>query len=379
MNLHDWAKQTLQFYLDIVKEVGEVNAVSFYNQSKLYEGFQPQMLIIGYNPGAGCGFSKWEQKDKLDDDFLLKGNDFYWSWKDEEILHEYKTNWDIWKKIHKMLSYADQGNLLEDLRNFAFTNMVFFGTETISEIPKKLSLYQVDCARWTLKLIPLLKPRVVLLNGCANLFEKATGKKLSNLVAGSISYYIDRDTLYLAIKHTAFKYTNEELELIGKVLGYSLGVNPIVSPETINRLFTKEVEAYVRRVSVQKTKSLSDKTYRQQLAKEITEFLKNKYAYELSPKGVGNKPTKEGIYLFDRQVEVYTTDTKNELLQFFYNTEKVNICSDVFKSVHNLIKKTYQSQAKGSRLFIGVGKSELTIDAVMNNIMPLITETIKKD
>lgn len=378
MNLDNWAKQTLQFYLGIVKEVGEANAVSFYNQSKLYEGFNPSLLVIGYNPGAGCYFRNWELKDRLNDDYLLKGNVSYWSLNDEDWLQMYKSNWDIWKKIHKMLSYAGKGAFLEDLKNFAFTNMVFFGTEKEAEIPKAISQYAADCARWTLKLVPLLKPKVILLNGCGKLYEKATGNKLSDLVAGSISYYTEAGTLYLAIKHTAFKYTNEEMKLIGKVIGYSLNDNPIVSPEIINQLYNKDVEAYVRRVSEQKAKSLSDKAYRQQRAKKIMTLFEKNYTYSESPEGEGRKPRNRGIYLFEKQVEVYTNDTKDELLQFFFDPERIDISGDVFKSAHSEIKKAYQCKVEGSKLSIGVGKSELSIDAVIN-IMRIIKGIVTKE
>ena len=72
--MKEWSKEALACYLDEVKEVGEKNAPSFYNQSDLSRVKECDLMIIGINPGMGCPYSDWSEKNNITSDFLYYGN-----------------------------------------------------------------------------------------------------------------------------------------------------------------------------------------------------------------------------------------------------------------------------------------------------------------
>ena len=251
--LREWSKWTLESYLSEVKRVGEDVARSFYNQSDLSRVKECQLMIIGINPGAGCLFSQWGQKERAlsNSDFLYWGNPCFQGLSDKEIIYEMsqkydkdkkRYGWDLWHKIHKMLDYAGKGELLENLEKFVLTNMVFFGTADQGQIPKEID--QEFCAKQTLELIDILKPKVVLLLGdkTKDLFKKVANiSQMEELIPNYHDFYCFYNNSHvISIYHTAYYgfYTNARMEVIGNILGYALD-NP---SECINQ---KLLESYL--------------------------------------------------------------------------------------------------------------------------------------
>ena len=253
--LREWSKWTLESYLSEVNHVGENVATSFYNQSNLSRVKECQLMIIGINPGAGCLFSQWGQKERAisHSDFLYRGNPCFQGLSDKEIIYEMsqkydkdkkRYGWDLWHKIHKMLGYAGKGELLENLEKFVLTNMVFFGTADQGQIPKEID--QEFCAKQTLELIDILKPKVVLLLGdkTKDLFKKVANiSQMEELIPNYHDFYCFYNNSHvISIYHTAYYgfYTNARMEVIGNILGYALD-NP---SESINH---KLLESYLSR------------------------------------------------------------------------------------------------------------------------------------
>ena len=244
--LREWSKWTLESYLSEVNHVGENVATSFYNQSDLSRVKECQLMIIGINPGAGCLFSQWGQKERAisNSDFLYRGNPCFQGLSDKEIIYEMsqkydkdkkRYGWDLWHKIHKMLGYAGKGELLEKPDKFVLTNMVFFGTAHQGQIPKEIN--QEYCAKQTLELIDILKPKVVLLLGdqARDLFKKVANiSHMEELIPNYHDFYCFYNNIHvISIYHTAYYgfYTNDRMNVIGKILGYALD-NP---SESINQ------------------------------------------------------------------------------------------------------------------------------------------------
>ena len=250
--LEDWSKTTLGYYLGEVERVGEDVATSFYNQSDLSRVKNCELMIIGINPGAGCLFSQWGLKDQVlsNSDFLYRGNPCFQGLSDKEIIYEMsqkydkdkkRYGWDLWKKIHKMLSYAGKGELLEKLDRFVLTNMIFFGTDKENQIPKGVN--KEKCAEQTIELISILQPKVVLLLGSQSrkLFDRVSENKLEVLVPNSMYHCMSGKSHVLAIKHTAYYYSSIEMELIGKTIGYILDHSEeIINKECIYASYIKE-------------------------------------------------------------------------------------------------------------------------------------------
>ena len=253
--LREWSKWALESYLSEVNHVGENVATSFYNQSDLSRVKNCELMIIGINPGAGCLFSQWGLKDQVlsNSDFLYRGNPCFQGLSDKEIIYEMsqkydkdkkRYGWDLWHKIHKMLGYAGKGELLEKPDKFVLSNMVFFGTAHQGQIPKEID--QEYCAKQTLELIDILKPKVVLLLGdqARDLFKKVANiSHMEELIPNYHDFYCFYNNIHvISIYHTAYYgfYTNDRMNVIGKILGYALD-NP---SESINH---KLLESYLSR------------------------------------------------------------------------------------------------------------------------------------
>ena len=227
LELEDWSKTTLEYYLDEVKRVGEDVATSFYNQSDLSRVKDCDLMIIGINPGCGCLYKDWGLKNDLTPDFLYKGNPCFKGKSDETIIKEMsevyypekrRYGWDLWKKIHKLLDYSGKGDLLCHLDRFVLTNMIFFGTANEGDIPKEIDKFL--CAKQTIRLIDLLSPKLIFLLGakCKTLFEQAINTKMIEIESHNLSYCKLGNSCVFAIKHTAHFYSNIKCEEISKTI-----------------------------------------------------------------------------------------------------------------------------------------------------------------
>ena len=231
--LKQWSKNTIDCYLEQVLLVGENIATSFYNQSDLSKVKDCELMIIGINPGCGIYYSQWGLKEyvKSNPDFLYKGNPCFEGKSDEVIVQELSNDWALWKKMHRMLNYSGKGELLEHLDRFILTNMIFFGTDKENQIPKGIN--KEKCAEQTRKLIDDIEPKVVILLGkqSRELFIRISKVKFDELVPNSVYHCIYNKSHVLAIKHTAYHYSNVEMEVVGKTIGYVLDHHD----ETINK------------------------------------------------------------------------------------------------------------------------------------------------
>ena len=233
--LEKWSEETVVCYQTEINNIGENNATSFYNQSDLSKVRDCDIMIIGINPGMGISYSKWMEKYNVSQDFLYYGNPCFRGMNNEDIIKEmsekYDPNkkrygWDIWHKFHKMLGFSDKGDILEQLDRFVLSNMIFFGTVKEKDIPKGID--KVRCAKQTLKLIEILKPKLVVLLGkeCRDLFVKATkGLQMKPLtIDDRVFYCYYNESHVISIYHTAYYkyYTNKNMEKIGNIMGYVL-------------------------------------------------------------------------------------------------------------------------------------------------------------
>ena len=236
--LRKWAEETVKVYNPIA------NCLGYYTQSVLdRETLDPDILILGINPGAaGGGIMTGEE--------LLQGNPCFKGKNDNEIMDIFFNNpdaqkrrhgWDLMVKVRKMLEFAGK-HTLDDLDKFVLSNMVFFGTAEQGQIP--IVINQDVCARQTLKLIDILKPKVVLLLGdqSRDLFKKnANIANMEELVPNYHDFYCFHKGYHvIAIYHTAYYafYTDERMKVIGNILGYALD-NPS------KRIDKKQLELYI--------------------------------------------------------------------------------------------------------------------------------------
>ena len=232
--MKEWSREALACYLDEVKEVGEKNAPSFYNQSDLSRVKECDLMIIGINPGMGCPYSDWSEKNNITSDFLYYGNPCFKGKSNEVVISElfgkYDKDknirgWDLIKKMYSILEKAGKGDVLKHLDKFVMSNMIFFGTLKEKFIPNGIN--KIKCAKQTLNLIEILKPKVILLLGkeCRNLFNTVAETKMAAITPdNSVFYCFYNNCHVISIYHTAYfrYYTNENRNIVGKIIGNAL-------------------------------------------------------------------------------------------------------------------------------------------------------------
>jgi uracil-DNA glycosylase len=265
MNIQDellkWANETVDVYKHQQTDSGFYTQTPLCNISKL-----PDLLILGINPGYGGG------KDNMTGEELLKGNPCFNGLDDKGIIYvmsekpdenKKRKGWALWHRLNSMLEYSynkKNKDLLRDLNRFVLSNMIFYGTEKESQIPK---IEREECAKQTMKLITILQPKVVLLlgNQSRKLYDRISSNKLEMLVPNSMYHCMFEKSHVLAIKHTAYYYSSIEMELIGKTIGYLLDhQEETINSETIRASSIKEeiirFEQKQRTINLQGNESL---------------------------------------------------------------------------------------------------------------------------
>ena len=234
LKLQEWSKGTVDCYLAEVNKVGEDIATSFYNQSDLSRVRECDIMIIGINPGMGCLYSEWGEKNNITSDFLYYGNPCFKGKSDDEIIYDLlekydpvkRTHgWDLYKKMRKILENAGKGDVLKNPDRFVISNMIFFGTLKSKDIPKEID--KKRCAKQTIKLIKILKPKVIVLLGkeSRSLFKIITGTQMEAITPDNAVFYCSyNDCHVISIYHTAYYryYTNEKRRIIGNIIGNAL-------------------------------------------------------------------------------------------------------------------------------------------------------------
>lgn len=266
--LNDWAKETLSIYQGIIKSIGESKAKSFYGQSNLRNATDCKLIIVGINPGDGCDYEAWEDRDKVNAEYVLQGNPCFHGKNAEEILYilskkpipEKKCcGWPLYNRMHAILSYGNKQKLLEDLSQFALVNLTMFGTLHEKDIPKGVDLS--ECSKSTFKLFDILPHKVIVLLGekASKEFEIISKVSFDTIVDGCIRYAEYGQRHVLAIHHTAYCYSYEEMELVGKIISFALD-NTTLTKETISSLFEKEIVAYKNKKSNSNHTNIGNKT-----------------------------------------------------------------------------------------------------------------------
>ena len=254
-----WAKETVDVYNLIAKEF----KLGYYTQTPLSLVSQsPDMLILGINPGSGGG------KVYMTADELLKGNPCFEGLDKEGVVkamrearddNKKRNGWALWHRLNNMLEESSNNkDLLQDFNKFVLSNMIFFGTDKEYQLPK---VNKERCAERTLKLIDYLEPKVVLLLGkqSRDLYNRITDKeKLEVLVPNSIYHCMYGKSHILAIKHTAYYYSNKEMVVVGKTIGLVLDHHEeAINKETIFSSYIKN--DIIRFEEGQKTKQSKKK------------------------------------------------------------------------------------------------------------------------
>ena len=256
--LKAWAARTVGLYHNLAMTEKDGN-LAFYTQTNLTEVEKyPELLVLAINPGSGGPYfsesgknngqvdnkiwKEWGIRDgHMDGDTLLKGNAFWWE----------REKWHLWKRLRIILSHwKEHVSLLDDEHRFVFTNMILFNTSKAKGLPK---VAFEKCPQSTIELIKLLQPRRILCLGrkdCFQLLCKHTGVLPTELIPSELSYGRWNNIPVYGIPHTSKRYSYEEMNLIGKGLGYMFEhEGEMFTSDNIQKRFITEIEQWKGRKS----------------------------------------------------------------------------------------------------------------------------------
>ncbi len=222
----DWAKKVIDKY----DKIAEENNISYYTQSNLLEiKKNPQVLILGINPGSKGAY------EKIDEKTFLNGNECF----------TIDVNWHFWNGLKKIFEVGGINNLLKDKNDFVFSNLFHYGTPQAKDLPNEIKKDK-DYVSLTVDLIRILNPKMVICLGRRDCMFKLIAKK-TELIAGELSYGKVDDIPIYGIPHTSKFYTNEECVLLGKVLASLYKKEVLPMKEIIKNIFKAEITAFEKR------------------------------------------------------------------------------------------------------------------------------------
>ena len=202
--LEQWAAKVIEKITPIAEEIN----LAYYplqTEAKI----NPELLIIGLNPGSEGKYEeqmtkdKWEFKDsKMTIERLLKGNPFI----DE------KDEWKIFRGLNR-IPFIKQA---VDSNNYCFMNYVYFGTSDFEKIKKHPEAIQI-CKELTKKFIEIINPKHIIVLGLEGM-ESISKIEKTLLKGKSKRLLVQEGDLFgkqvLAISHPSYAVSAEEYNAI---------------------------------------------------------------------------------------------------------------------------------------------------------------------
>ena len=205
--LQQWASEVIEKITPIAEEI---NLAYYPLQSEAK--MNPELLIIGLNPGSQGEYKeqktkdKWEFKDgKMSTERLLKGNPTYAE----------KDTWPIFKGM-KNIAFIRESI---ESNNYCFINYIFFGTKGIKDFTSISNHREIEeiCIEFTKKFIEIIKPKHIIVLGLEGIesiskIEKTLlkGKSKRLLVQGGDLF----GKQILGISHPSYAVSAAEYEAI---------------------------------------------------------------------------------------------------------------------------------------------------------------------
>lgn len=296
--LAKWADSTANLYRDLAKKESTFDK-AFYTQSNLNDLEQrPELLILAINPGSGGSYTDqvtktlwtdWGLGSKMDGTTLLKGNPKWYT----------RDTWPFWQRLKSILRRGEIESIIQDKSKFVLTNLTLFSSVQAKDLPKLPS----ECIQKTIELINILQPKKILCLGIFDCIEplKKEGKFTTEMLLPNnlLSFGKYQHIPIYSIKHPASRYTNEEMNLVGKCLKYLFdNPNDTDVRVQIEKIFSGEIEAVKNR---KVTESIS---------KEIKIEVKEKIPERLEKEGFSNYEAKKPErYKISEDIIVSVTQT----------------------------------------------------------------------
>ena len=147
-----WAEHVVKKYDPVAKTENS----SYYTQSNLkIIKRSPQVLILGINPGSSSSYKA------IDPETFLGGNPFF----------SPDVNWHLWKGLTKIFRAGGIEKLLENEKDFVFSNIYHFDTPKADQLLAKIK-NDYEYIELTKELIQKLNPTMVICLGKDDCMKK---------------------------------------------------------------------------------------------------------------------------------------------------------------------------------------------------------------
>lgn len=284
-SLYKWAERVVAIY----NPIAQSEKVNYYTQSNLsLLRESPELLLLGINPGSVGGDGK-----HLTADEFLKGNPTY---------HQ-KDSWVMWQRLYRLFAQGAMQEMLKNDESFVWSNVFHLNSKKESGLTNPMKAPKM--VELTRELIRVLQPKRVLCLGGANCLYQLFPKQenaVESLLPGTLWYAKLGSTPIYGIPHTSSCYTNEQTELLGKVLAFLFEAPETErTTETIEVKFGKELQTYRERL-----KGSGEKVFLQ----EVGHIVKDRTNLESSD-------SKNLIYL-NEYVQALIADTSDRSLNISY-------------------------------------------------------------
>ncbi|MDO5104902.1 hypothetical protein [Capnocytophaga sp.] len=280
-----WGETTLKFYENLATTEKSCD-LGFYTQSDLTKITKnPELVILGINPGSSGSYSDSIYKDMSVEQFL-KGNKKY----DE------RETWPFWKRLRAILAAGNVAHLLDNEEHLVYTNVIFFNTPKADQIP---AIALQKCPAKTIELLKILQPKRVLCLGKNDCFKRLN-IPYTELIQGQITFgKLDEIPVY-GIQHPSRNYSYEQRDLVGGCLGYLFeNQDKEFSKEELETKFQKEIQALAERKS------------KPNLQKEKVKLIVNEVHQELKKKGFQNFDNKPHRFVLTDLLQVTVVSNEN--------------------------------------------------------------------
>ena len=219
-----WAEHVVKKYDPVAKTENS----SYYTQSNLkIIKRSPQVLILGINPGSSSSYKA------IDPETFLGGNPFF----------SPDVNWHLWKGLTKIFRAGGIEKLLENEKDFVFSNIYHFDTPKANQLLAKIK-NDYEYIELTKELIQKLNPTMVICLGKDDCMKKLIKSPKTLIDDEELLYGEINNIPVYGIPHTSKYYTNEESTMLGEVLASLYKKEILPKKSEISNRFKDVIKAF---------------------------------------------------------------------------------------------------------------------------------------
>lgn len=230
--LQEWSKKACRYCYELV-ESNKIDLYFYAFQSQ--PKFNPDILILGLNPGEEYGFPK-DKYSNFEDTLQMfsKGNPCF----------EKRDDWHIWQGLKRIFSYAKHQEILDKEGLFMYMNLLYFNTRKFDTFKEKYDPHGEvfkQCSEFTSELLSdIIKPKRIICLSIKECYDRLHTEKTIVYIPSYLVRGVWNGIPVYGIRHTS--YGNKAESVVGKCLNYLFeNESSLISPEEIHEKFREEL------------------------------------------------------------------------------------------------------------------------------------------